>query len=80
MNIIPVIGKADTINKAELSRFKAKIMAELKANGVSIYQFPTEDETVAEINKVKQRRFEIFIIFSFIVRRISFALVRLSDK
>lgn len=51
VNIIPVIGKADTINKAELSRFKAKIMAELKANGVSIYQFPTEDETVAEINK-----------------------------
>jgi len=53
VNIIPVIGKADTINKAELSRFKAKIMAELKANGVSIYQFPTEDETVAEINKVR---------------------------
>jgi septin 6/8/11 len=52
VNIIPVIAKADTINKAELSRFKAKIMAELKANGVSIYQFPTEDETVAEINKV----------------------------
>ncbi len=79
MNIIPVIGKADTINKAELSRFKAKIMAELKANGVSIYQFPTEDETVAEINKVK-RRIDIFIIFSFIVRRISFVLARLSDK
>ena len=52
VNIIPVIGKADTINKAELSRFKGKIMAELKANGVSIYQFPTEDETVAEVNKV----------------------------
>jgi septin 6/8/11 len=61
VNIIPVIGKADTINKAELSRFKAKIMAELKANGVSIYQFPTEDETVAEINKVK-RRIEFFFI------------------
>jgi septin 6/8/11 len=52
VNIVPVIGKADTVNKAELGRFKAKIMAELKANGVSIYQFPTEDETVAEINKV----------------------------
>ena len=51
VNIIPIIAKADTINKAELSKFKTKIMNELKANGVSIYQFPLEDETVAEVNK-----------------------------
>lgn len=51
VNIIPVIAKADTINKNELSKFKAKIMSELKNNGVSIYQFPTDDETVAEVNK-----------------------------
>jgi len=46
-----VIAKADTINKNELAKFKAKIMSELKNNGVSIYQFPTDDETVAEVNK-----------------------------
>ena len=51
VNIIPIIAKADTINKAELSKFKSKIMNELKANGVSIYQFPLEDETVAEVNR-----------------------------
>jgi len=51
VNIIPVIAKADTINKNELAKFKAKIMSELKNNGVSIYQFPTDDETVAEVNK-----------------------------
>ena len=51
VNIIPIIAKADTINKAELSKFKSKIMNELKANGVSIYHFPLEDETVAEVNK-----------------------------
>ena len=51
VNIIPIIAKADTINKAELSKFKSKIMNELKANGVSIYSFPLEDETVAEVNK-----------------------------
>jgi len=51
VNIIPVIAKADTINKAELAKFKAKVMAELKDNGVSIYKFPVEDETVAELNK-----------------------------
>jgi len=51
VNIIPVIAKADTINKNELAKFKAKIMTELKNNGVNIYQFPTDDETVSEINK-----------------------------
>ena len=51
VNIIPIIAKADTINKAELTKFKAKIMHELKANGVSIYQFPLEDETVADTNR-----------------------------
>lgn len=51
VNIIPVIAKADTINKNELAKFKAKIMSELKNNGVSIYQFPTDDETVADVNK-----------------------------
>lgn len=51
VNIIPVIAKADTITKAELHKFKAKIMSELQSNGVQIYQFPTDDETVAETNK-----------------------------
>uniref|UniRef100_UPI00358FB9CA septin-11-like n=1 Tax=Myxine glutinosa TaxID=7769 RepID=UPI00358FB9CA len=50
VNIIPVIAKADTISKSELHKFKIKIMSELVSNGVQIYQFPTDDETVAEIN------------------------------
>ncbi|GBP03848.1 Septin-2 [Eumeta japonica] len=50
VNIIPIIAKADTISKVELQRFKSKIMQELANNGVHIYQFPTEDETVAETN------------------------------
>jgi len=51
VNIIPIIAKADTINKAELTKFKTKIMSELINNGVQIYQFPTGEETVAETNK-----------------------------
>jgi len=50
VNIIPIIAKADTISKTELQKFKAKINEELQANGVQIYQFPTDDETVQEIN------------------------------
>lgn len=52
MNIIPIIAKADTISKSELHKFKIKIMGELVSNGVQIYQFPTDDEAVAEINAV----------------------------
>ena len=50
VNIIPVIAKADTITKQELQKFKIKIMGELVSNGVQIYQFPVDDETVADIN------------------------------
>uniref|UniRef100_A0A2K5Q5A4 Septin n=1 Tax=Cebus imitator TaxID=2715852 RepID=A0A2K5Q5A4_CEBIM len=50
VNIIPIIAKADAISKSELTKFKIKITSELVSNGVQIYQFPTDDESVAEIN------------------------------
>uniref|UniRef100_A0A4W3GLG4 Septin n=1 Tax=Callorhinchus milii TaxID=7868 RepID=A0A4W3GLG4_CALMI len=50
VNIIPIVAKADTISKSELHKFKIKVMSELVSNGVQIYQFPTDDEAVAEIN------------------------------
>ncbi|KAM8802739.1 LOW QUALITY PROTEIN: septin-10-like [Rhynchonycteris naso] len=50
VNIIPVIAKADTISKCELQKFKIKLMSELVNSGVQIYQFPTDDDIVAEIN------------------------------
>ncbi|KAJ8246762.1 hypothetical protein GJAV_G00255120 [Gymnothorax javanicus] len=50
VNIIPVIAKADTISKSELHKFKIKIMSELVRNGVQIYQFPTDDDSVAKVN------------------------------
>ncbi|XP_025904036.1 septin-10-like [Nothoprocta perdicaria] len=52
VNIIPIIGKADSISKTELQRFKVKLMSELVTNGVQIYQFPTDDETVSKINAI----------------------------
>lgn len=67
MNIIPIIAKADTIAKNELHKFKSKIMSELVSNGVQIYQFPTDEETVAEINATMsvspQRRKDQAVIF-----------------
>lgn len=50
VNIIPIIAKADTVSKIELQKFKIKITSELVQNNIEIYQFPTDDETIAEIN------------------------------
>ncbi|XP_056653376.1 septin-8-like [Monodelphis domestica] len=50
VNIIPIIAKADTLTKCELLKFKNKIKNDLGRNGVRIYQFPTDDEAVAQIN------------------------------
>ncbi|XP_035173096.1 septin-10 isoform X1 [Oxyura jamaicensis] len=52
VNIIPIISKADSISKTELQKFKNKLMSELVSNDVQIYQFPTDDETVSQINTV----------------------------
>jgi septin family protein len=50
VNIVPIIAKADTIAKNELSKFKQNIMRDLISNQVKIYQFPIDDDTVVETN------------------------------
>lgn len=50
VNVIPVIAKADIVSKNDLKILKRNIMNELLSYGVQIYQFPTEDEDVAEVN------------------------------
>ncbi|WKX94743.1 hypothetical protein Q1695_011759 [Nippostrongylus brasiliensis] len=50
VNVIPVIAKSDTTCKDELTRFKNKIISELRSHKIEIYQFPTDDETVAQSN------------------------------
>jgi len=76
VNIIPVIAKADTISKPELLRFKAKIMGELAANGVQIYQFPVDDETVAEMNLSMNAHFPFAVCGSTDFIRVGNKMVR----
>ncbi|BFZ14619.1 hypothetical protein BsWGS_17659 [Bradybaena similaris] len=64
VNIIPVIAKSDTITKTELSKFKAKLMSELVVNGVHIYQFPTDDETVADTNAAMNQHLPFAVVGS----------------
>ncbi|XP_069748744.1 septin-6 isoform X4 [Narcine bancroftii] len=64
VNIIPIIAKADSVSKNELQKFKIKIMSELVSNGVQIYQFPTDDETVAEINGIMNAHLPFAVVGS----------------
>jgi len=50
VNVIPIIAQADTLSKDALQRLKAKILTDLKTNGIDIYKFPEDDETVKEAN------------------------------
>ncbi|CAB3225582.1 unnamed protein product [Arctia plantaginis] len=64
VNIIPIIAKADTISKTELQKFKSKIMHELQANSVEIYQFPVDDESVTEVNSVMNSHIPFAVVGS----------------
>nr|XP_020137999.1 septin-8 [Microcebus murinus] len=76
VNIIPIIAKADTISKSELHKFKIKIMGELVSNGVQIYQFPTDDEAVAEINAVMNAHLPFAVVGSTEEVKVGNKLVR----
>uniref|UniRef100_A0A6P7GXH7 Septin n=1 Tax=Diabrotica virgifera virgifera TaxID=50390 RepID=A0A6P7GXH7_DIAVI len=64
VNVIPIIAKADTISKTELQKFKSKIIAELQNNGVSIYEFPVDDESVSDINSTMNSHVPFAVIGS----------------
>ncbi|NXN28329.1 SEP10 protein, partial [Nycticryphes semicollaris] len=76
VNIIPVIGKADSISKTELQKFKNKIMSELVSNGVQIYQFPTDDETISKINTIMNGHLPFAVVGSTEEVRIGNKMVR----
>lgn len=64
VNIIPIIAKADTISKSELQKFKSKIVAELENNGVEIYAFPVDDDTVSEVNSTMNSHIPFAVVGS----------------
>ncbi|KAF7270405.1 septin 2 isoform X2 [Rhynchophorus ferrugineus] len=76
VNIIPIIAKADTISKTELQKFKSKIMAELQNNGVHIYEFPVDDETVSDANSSMNTHIPFAVIGSTDFAKIGNKVVR----
>lgn len=76
VNVIPIIAKADTISKTELQKFKSKIIAELQNNGVSIYEFPVDDESVSDINTSMNSHVPFAVIGSTDFIRVGNKMVR----
>nr|CAI5858024.1 unnamed protein product [Callosobruchus analis] len=76
VNIIPIIAKADTISKTELQKFKSKIVAELQNNGVSVYQFPVDDESVSEVNAAMNAHIPFAVVGSTDFVRVANKTVR----
>lgn len=70
-NILPIVAKADTVGKCELAEFKKRVMAELTAHGVNIYEFPVSegDLNVNSLNAtVNVSAFISFVLFCFLSR------------
>ncbi|CAL4185371.1 unnamed protein product [Meganyctiphanes norvegica] len=76
VNIIPVIAKADTISKAELTKFKQRIIQEVKSNSIQIYQFPTDDDTVAKTNTEMNNQIPFAVVGSTDFVRVGNKMVR----
>ncbi|CAG8500661.1 3623_t:CDS:10 [Gigaspora margarita] len=58
VNVIPVIGKADTFTPAELAEFKKRIMEDIDYYNIPIYNFPfdveeDDEETVEENSELR---------------------------
>jgi cell division control protein 11 len=44
VNVIPVIGKADSFTQSELTSFKRRVMEDIEHYNIPIYNFPYDDE------------------------------------
>ena len=76
VNLLPIIAKADTLKSDELLSLKAKILAELQANCVSTYQFPLEDQAVAEANMENNRHLPFAVVGSSDFHKVGEKMVR----
>lgn len=56
VNIIPVIAKADTLLKSELTALKKQLLSDIDKHGVQLYDFPEgdseQDEDTQSLDKV----------------------------
>ena len=64
VNLIPIIGKSDTITKSELEKLRARIVTELNINGIEYYKFPIDDPEVTEVNSTNNSLIPFAVVAS----------------
>ena len=66
VNIVPVIAKADTLTRKEISRLKKRILDEIAKHNIKIYQLPDVEEDEEEDYKEQTRVLKVkcpFLLF-----------------
>ncbi|KAM0756180.1 Septin [Meredithblackwellia eburnea MCA 4105] len=58
VNVIPVIGKADTLTPSELATFKKRVMEDIEHYNIPVYNFPydveeDDEETIADNSELR---------------------------
>jgi septin 2 len=66
VNIVPVIGKADTLTKKEILRLKKRTLDELAKHNIKIYQLPDVEEDEEEDYKEQTRVLKESIPFAVV--------------
>ena len=74
VNIVPVIGKADTLTPEECVEFKANVMKEIEFHDIKIYQFPVDEFDEEEEAQDLQVKIILFL-FHFYFTSISLSLL-----
>ena len=62
VNIVPIIAKADTLTRPELIRMKARVLDQIKANDIHIYQFPECDSDEDEEFLKQDRELKVTLL------------------
>ena len=44
VNVIPIIGRSDTLSPQELSQFKKRIVEEMQVHDIPYFSFPYDEE------------------------------------
>ena len=58
VNVIPVVGKSDTLTPAELAAFKRRIMEDIEYYNIPVYNFPydveeDDEETIQDNSELR---------------------------
>uniref|UniRef100_A0A1B0CR21 Septin n=2 Tax=Lutzomyia longipalpis TaxID=7200 RepID=A0A1B0CR21_LUTLO len=66
VNIVLVIGKADTLTQVEVKKLKERILADLEENNLQLYQFPDCDSDEDEEFKQQDRELKACLPFAVV--------------